>query len=41
VIVLYYLALLLCSPLFLQNRRRPPWIGLAALAVSILLWFLI
>ena len=41
VIVLYYAALLFCSPLFLQNRKRPPWIGLSALAVSILLWFLV
>ncbi len=41
VIVLYYIALLLCSPLFLRNRRRPPWIGLGVLAVSILLWFLV
>ena len=41
VIVLYYLALLLCSPLLLRNRRRPPWIGLVLLTVSIVLWFLI
>ncbi len=39
VIVLYFLALLFCSPLFLENRKRPPWIGLAALAVSVVLWF--
>ena len=41
VIALYFLALLLCSPLFLPNRKRPPWIGLALLAASILLWFLL
>lgn len=41
VIVSYYLALLLCSPLFLPNRRRPPWIGLAMLTVTIALWFLV
>lgn len=41
VIVLFYSALFLCSPLFLENRKRPPWIGLAVLAVSIALWFLI
>lgn len=41
VIALYCLALLLCSPLFLRNRKRPPWIGLGLLAASILLWFLI
>jgi competence protein ComEC len=40
-IVLFYLALLLCSRLFLPNRNRPPWIGLGLLAVSILLWFMI
>ena len=39
-IVLYYAALLLCSPLFLPNRKRPPWIGLGLLAGSILLWFI-
>lgn len=39
VIVLYYAALLFCSPLFLENRKRPPWIGLGALAVSVVLWF--
>jgi len=41
VIVLYYAALLLCSPLLLKNRKRPPWIGLGLLTVSIVLWFLI
>lgn len=41
VIVLYYLALLLCSPLFLPNRKRPPWAGLGLLAGAIVLWFLI
>ena len=41
VIVLYYIALLLCSPLLLLNRKRPPWIGLRLLTVSIALWFLI
>lgn len=41
VIALYYIALLLCSPLFLPNRRRPPWIGLGVLAVSIALWFIV
>lgn len=41
VIALYFLALLLCSPLFLPNRKRPPWIGLGLLTVSILLWFVI
>ena len=40
-IVLYYIALILCSPLLLRNRKRPPWIGLGLLAVSIVLWFLI
>jgi len=39
-IVLYYVALLLCSRLFLPNRNRPPWIGLGLLTVSIVLWFL-
>ena len=41
VIVLYYAALLFCSPLFLYNRKRPPWIGLSALAASVILWFVI
>lgn len=41
VIALYYIALLLCSPLFLPNRKRPPWIGLLLLAVSVILWFAI
>ena len=41
VIMLYYTALLLCSPLFLENRKRPPWIGLGVLAVTIVLWFLL
>ncbi len=41
VIALYYAALLLCSPLFLPNRKRPPWLGLGVLFVSIVLWFLI
>ena len=40
-IVLYYVALLLCSPLFLPNRKRPPWIGLGALALATVLWFLL
>ncbi|MBQ6236371.1 MAG: ComEC/Rec2 family competence protein [Clostridia bacterium] len=40
-IVLYYLALLLCSPLLLRNRKRPPWLGLGLLTVSIVLWFLL
>ncbi len=40
-IVLYYVALLLCSRLFLPNRNRPPWIGLGLLTGSVLLWFLI
>ncbi len=39
VIFLYYAALLLCSPLFLPNRKRPRWIGLGALAVTVVLWF--
>ena len=41
VIILYYVALLFCSPLFLRNRRRPPWIGLGAVILSIALWFLL
>lgn len=41
VIVLYYVALLFCSPLFLYNRKRPPWIGLGLLAASVILWFLL
>lgn len=41
IIAIYYLALILCSPLFLPNRKRPPWIGLGLLLVSIPLWFLI
>lgn len=41
VIALYYLALLLCSPLFLPNRKHPPWLGLGVLAVSVILWFLV
>ena len=40
-IVLYYLALILCSPLLLCNRKRPPWVGIAVLAVSIVLWYVI
>ena len=40
-IVLYYFALLLCSPLLLRNRKHPPWIGLGLLTVSFVLWFLI
>lgn len=40
-IVLWYLGMLFCSPLFLDNRHRPPWIGLALFAASILLWFLL
>ena len=38
-IALFYLALLLCSPLFLPNRKRPPWFGLGLLAASVILWF--
>lgn len=41
VIALYFLGLLLCSPLFLPNRRHPRWIGLGLLAVSVVLWFLL
>ncbi len=41
VIALYYVALLFCSPLFLYNRKRPPWIGLGLLAASVALWFLL
>jgi competence protein ComEC len=41
VIALYYAALLLCSPLFLENRKHPPWIGLGMLAVTVALWFLL
>ena len=40
-IALFYLALLLCTRLFLPNRNRPPWVGLGLLAASILLWFLV
>lgn len=40
-IALWYLALLLCSRLFLPNRKRPPWIGLGLLTAAILLWFLV
>jgi hypothetical protein len=39
VIALYYAALLLCSPLFLPNRKHPRWIGLGALPVAVVLWF--
>lgn len=41
VIAIYYAALLLCSTLFLPNRKRPPWIGFGVLAVSIALWFIV
>ena len=41
VMVLYYVALLFCSPLFLKNRKRPPWIGLGAVFAAIVLWFLV
>mgnify|MGYP002626252212 CR=1 FL=1 len=40
-IVLWYLGLLFCSRLFLPNRKRPPWIGLALLTGSVLIWFLV
>ena len=41
VIALYFVALLLCSPLNYANRKRPPWIGLGLLTVSIVLWFVL
>ncbi len=41
VIALYFVALLLCSRLYLPNAKRPPWLGLALLAVSIVLWFVL
>lgn len=41
VIALYFAALLLCSPLFLPNRKRPPWLGLGLLAGAIVLWFVL
>ncbi|MBQ1820616.1 MAG: ComEC/Rec2 family competence protein [Clostridia bacterium] len=40
-IALYYAALLFCSPLFLPNHKRPPWIGLGLSAVSMILWFVL
>ena len=40
-IVLYYVGLLFSSELYLKNAKRPPWIGLGLLAVSIVLWFLL
>ena len=39
VIALYFVALLFCSRLFLPNAKRPPWLGLALLTVSVVLWF--
>ncbi len=41
VIALYWIALLLCSPLFLPNRKHPRWIGLGMLAVTVVLWFVL
>ena len=41
VIVLYYIALLFCSPLFLYHRKRPPWIGLGLLTAAAVLWFIL
>ena len=41
VMVLYYVALLFCSPLFLKNRKRPPWIGLGAVFAMLLLAYLL
>ena len=41
VIALYWIALLLCSPLFLPNRKHPRWVGIGVLAVSIALWFIL
>lgn len=41
VIVLYYAGLLLCSRLFLPNRKCPPWLGLGVLLISVVLWFLL
>ena len=40
-IAAYYIALLLCSKLYLRNARHKPWIGLAALMLTITVWFLI
>lgn len=41
VIALYGVALVLCSPLNYANRKRPPWLGLGLLTVSIVLWFVL
>ncbi len=40
-IALYWIALLLCSPLNYANRKRPPWAGLLILFGSIVLWFVL
>ncbi len=41
VIALYFIALLFCSRLYLKNAERPPWIGLALLLVTAVLWFVL
>lgn len=40
-IALYFVALVFCSRLYLPNAKRPPWIGLALLTVSVVLWFVL
>lgn len=41
VIALYLISLLLLSPYFLPNAKRPPYLGLAVAGVSLLLWVLL
>ncbi len=41
VTALWFIALLFCSPFFLKNSKRPPYLGLGLAAVSILLWILL
>ena len=41
VIALYLIAMLLVSPFYLPNAKRPPYLGLAVAAVSVLLWILL
>ena len=37
----YYAGLIMCSQLFLSNRRHPPYIGLALLGISVILWVIL
>jgi len=41
VIAAYLIGILFLSPFFLPNKKRPPLIGLAILALSIVLWILL